>query len=83
MFKFTLESNFKTLPELREEIKDLLWKIDHLWWPSHCSKKDLDYLKGTTDKNAIKTNGGYFKTKLTVEDINTWKCIDKVFFNNN
>lgn len=79
MYKFMLESNFKTLPELREEISDLLWKIDHLWWPSHCNKKDIDYLKETTDKSAIKLNGGYLKTKLTVEDINAWKCIDKLF----
>jgi hypothetical protein len=72
MFKFTFESNFKDAKELREEIVDLLWKIDNVW-PTQFAKPNIDWIKEKTDRSLLKIEGGYLKTSCILEKAKSLK----------
>lgn len=57
MYTFSFQSSFETREELREEIKSLLWKIDHTW-PVGFSTKNLSWAKSRTDESWLKVSGG-------------------------
>jgi|WetSurMetagenome_2_1015567.scaffolds.fasta_scaffold206702_3 hypothetical protein len=65
MFRYTFESFFKTKEELREEISNLLWKIDHTWLMG-LYPKQIDWIKEKIDGSFVKLNGGAIRYSCEV-----------------
>jgi hypothetical protein len=76
MFKFTFETVFVNKNELREELVDLLWKMDHTW-PMGWYEGKIGYVKTGVDQSYLKRNGGMKKwaidsSKIKAHKIETW-----------
>lgn len=65
MFKFKFESVFDSKEELRNEIKNLLWKIDHTWPQQFCSNQ-LKWIKTRIDEEVVKINKGARKQSIEI-----------------
>jgi hypothetical protein len=63
MFRFTFESHFDTVPELRKEIENLLWQMDHTW-PLSITPNQIDWAKEKIDTSQIKLNKGALRQSL-------------------
>ena len=66
MLKVTFESNVKDLKELKKELEEFLWKLDH-HLPTFFSLQGLDWIKEQYEKNVLKLDGGYTRIKIESE----------------
>ena len=67
MFKFTFETVFKSKAELQEEIKNLLWQVEHTW-PAMLIENQTDWIKKKVDQGWIKINGGYKRQRFEITE---------------
>jgi hypothetical protein len=68
MYKFSFESTFESKKELEEEVKNLLWQIQHTW-PFHLSNKNMT----DTDQAWVKLNGGSRRQKTEETKVKWWQ----------
>ena len=54
MLKVTFESNVKDLKELKKELEEFLWRLDH-HLPTFFSLQGLDWIKEQYEKKRPKT----------------------------
>jgi hypothetical protein len=80
MFKFTFETVFVNKAELRAELADLLWKIDHTW-PMGWYESKIGDVKAGVDESHLKRNGGMKKwsvesNKIKAQKVEVWRWVD-------
>ena len=66
MIRFTYETNIKDIKELKQELQDIIWGLDHNL-PTSFLKQNIDWVKERYEKGVLKVDGGYMRIKIDLE----------------